>query len=125
MPDINKRVPALSTAEARKRGSKGGKASGEARRKKRSMREVTTQVLAAMIPVKGKIASQLKAMGFPETEANVQLLSLLAVAQKATKGDLQAIQFLRDTGGEKPVDKIQNDISGGNIKIVIEGLPDD
>lgn len=118
-------IPISSTEEARKRGQKGGQATGASRRKKKAMREVAEQVLAAMIPITKKTMNQLKAMGFTDTDANVQLLSLLSVAQKATKGDLQAIQFLRDTGGEKPVDKVQNAITGGNIKITIEGLSDD
>ena len=37
----------------------------------------------------------------------VQQMSLIAQAQKAIKGDAQALAFLRDTAGEKPVERVE------------------
>lgn len=99
-------VPASSTDEARKRGKKGGIASGEARRRKKAMREMAERVLAAPIPVSKKAEDQLIQFGFEVNDANVQLMSLLAVARNAAKGDLAALAFLRDTAGERPTDKV-------------------
>ena len=34
-------------------------------------------------------------------------VSILAIAKKARKGDVYAMQFLRDTAGEKPVERVE------------------
>lgn len=99
-------IPASSTDEARERGKNGGIASGEARRRKKAMSEMAERVLAAPMPVSKKTEDQLIQFGFEVNDANVQLMSLLAVARNAAKGDLAALTFLRDTAGERPTDKV-------------------
>ena len=92
--------------EQKKIASKGGIASGEARRRKKAMSEMAERVLAAPMPVSKKTEDQLIQFGFEVNDANVQLMSLLAVARNAAKGDLAALTFLRDTAGERPTDKV-------------------
>lgn len=115
-----------SKEQARENGRKGGIASGESKRAKKSMREMAELVLAAPVPVSKKLEEQMQQFGFEPTEANIQLMSLLAVAKNATKGDLASLTFLRDTNGERPIDKM--DLKGtlnGDINITIGGESDD
>lgn len=117
--------PCRSKDEARERGQKGGQASGEARREKRAMREMASLVLGAPVPVSKDLEKQLQKLGFDVTDANIQLLSLLSVAKNATKGDLAALAFLRDTAGEKPADKVDvNQTVTGDFVLEIEGEDD-
>lgn len=75
--------------------SKGGKASAEARRKKRDLRLMCQMVLEMDIKSKdGTIKSGAEAI-------------TLAQLQKALKGDAKAYEVLRDTAGQKPIEKVE------------------
>jgi len=114
-----------SPEEARENGRKGGQASAVVRQKKKAMREMAELVLGSPVPVSKSLAKQLEALGFEPTDANIQLLSLLAVAKHATKGDLPALQFLRDTAGEKPADKMNvSQVVSGDFVLEIVGEDD-
>ena len=82
----------LSLEEAKK----GGKASGEARRRKRDLKLAIQALLEADVKDKktGEVLSGAEA---------------LAVAQfrKALKGDTKAFEVVRDTSGQKPVEKVE------------------
>ena len=77
--------PVSSTEEARERGRKGGLASGEARRKRKTLKEELLLMLSD-----------------GETQQSVTL----ALIEKAMSGDTKAFEVIRDTIGEKPVDKV-------------------
>lgn len=96
-------VPYRFTAgeDARERGRAGGKKSGEARRKKRAMKEVASMVLNLNVD-RDDVTALCDMLGIDPKEANVQLISLLAIANNAMQGDIKALEFLRDTAGEKP-----------------------
>lgn len=84
-------------------GKKGGKASGEARRRKKLMREQMEILLT--LPIKSrKIKQQLHDLGIDDTELNNQMALVVSMYQKALKGDTRAFEILRDTIGEKPVE---------------------
>lgn len=93
--------------------SKGGKASVEARRRKKEMRDRLEMLLS--MPIKdGKGADIEKIKNFASLKGKnitVEDAILIAIAQKALKGDIQAGTFIRDTVGEKPTEN-------QNIKIV-------
>ena len=73
---------------------KGGKASGEARRAKRDLRKALEMLLEKDYKDKnGKTITG--------TEAVTAKLF-----EKALKGDVKAFETLRDTVGQKPVDKV-------------------
>lgn len=81
----------LSVEEAKK----GGKASAEARRKKRDLRLALEMLLEKDFKDKnGKTVTG--------TEAITAKLF-----EKAMKGDVRAFETLRDTVGQKPVDKVE------------------
>ena len=74
--------------QRRERTVKGGIASGEARRAKRTLKEELIALL--------------------ETEERQEKISL-ALIQKALKGDTKAFEVIRDTIGEKPKDEVTAD----------------
>lgn len=78
--------PPASTEEARKRGQIGGKASGEARRRRKSLKESLELMLEN-----------------EETQDSVAA----ALIDRARKGDVRAFEVIRDTIGEKPVEKVE------------------
>ena len=75
-----------SKSEARENGRKGGIASGESRRKRKSLREQLEILLE---------------------NGNTQESIAVALVEKAMSGDVRAFEVLRDTIGEKPVDKVE------------------
>ena len=83
------------TPEERKRiAAMGGRASGVAYRKRKLLRECLAELLT---------------QDFPDDDGEMKMLSELLVAklaQKALAGDVKAFEVLRDTAGEKPVEKI-------------------
>ena len=78
--------PVSSAEEARERGRKGGLASGEARRKRKTLKEELLLMLS---------------------EGETQQSVTLALIEKAMSGDTKAFEVIRDTIGEKPADKVE------------------
>lgn len=73
--------------ERRENARKAGVASGEARRAKKTMRDVLEMLLEAKAPESDK--------------TNIEAMMAKAVL-KALSGDLKAMEFVRDTSGQKP-----------------------
>lgn len=88
--------PIRTEKEARELGRKGGIASGEARRAKKTMKEMLDYLLDKEIENSktGEMVTCREAM-------------LSAMVKKAIKGDVKACQFVRDTSGEAPVTKTE------------------
>lgn len=75
--------------------SKGGKRSGEARRKKRQLRDALQELLDR---------------DYTDKNGNTADGTMILAAQlfkKAQKGDVRAWEVLRDTVGQKPVERIE------------------
>ena len=90
--------PVRTKEEARERGKAGGKASGKARQERRALKDELLLLLS-----KG------------ETQQKVSL----ALIQQALDGNTKAFEVIRDTIGEKPVDKVENDLIF-NIRVDID-----
>ena len=75
----------LSKEEAKKISSNGGKKSGEVRRKRKALREELLALLSA-----------------GNTQKNISL----ALIDQALNGNVKAFETIRDTIGEKPVEKV-------------------
>ena len=82
--------PVRSKDEAKERGKKGGIASGEARRKKKTIRETLKMMLSGKMP----------------DGATRQDAIVVALMEKALSGDVRAFEAIRDSIGEKPVNAI-------------------
>lgn len=74
-----------SKEEARRISSNGGKKSGEVRRKRKALREELLALLSA-----------------GNTQKNISL----ALIDQALNGNVKAFETIRDTIGEKPVEKV-------------------
>lgn len=97
----------LSKEEAKKMGSKGGKASVESKRKRKALKEQLEILLA--LPVKSEeTKTKIKALGIKDEEINNQMAMTIALYQEALKGNTKAVEIIRDTIGEKPIEQIQN-----------------
>lgn len=74
---------------------KGGIASGKARREKKTLRQCLEILLERTLKDKKGIEM-----------SGAEAVSL-KVFEKALKGDIRAFEVLRDTAGQKPVEKVQ------------------
>ena len=83
----------LSPEEARTYGRMGGKKSGEVRRQRKALRECLDLLLAEKVE-NGEDG---------ETRADVISAALI---RKAMDGDVKAFEVIRDTVGEKPMDRV-------------------
>lgn len=112
-------------------GRKGGLAAAEKRRKQRDMREILQSFLsmpltdgAQKLPEQFKSLAELAAAN---DAGNVSLAAAIVLAQitSALTGDTKAAEFVRDTAGQKPVDKLQAQVE--QTPVVIGGddeIPD-
>lgn len=92
--------------------SKGGKASARARKQRKILKQVFEELLA------GELSSELamalneksEALGIDTSGFTVADYMGLAQVVKAVSGDSTAFTLIRDTIGEKPVDKQELDV---------------
>lgn len=100
---------------------KGGIASGEARRKKKAMKEGFELLMS--LPLKDEKAKVfLDYLGVPEEEQDNQMGLIFSMYKQAvTFGNVQAATFIRDTMGENPKEKVE---LSGTVNTVnpLEGL---
>ena len=92
----NLRVP--TSEEARENGRKGGKASAAKRRERKSIREAILLLLNE--PIKDREGK--------DSGKTTQDAMIAGVMKRAIAGDVRAAEFIRDTIGEKPVEKVAN-----------------
>lgn len=96
----------LSPEEARKQGSKGGKASAKARRERKEMRDTFRNILD--MPLKpGDLEEITTFQGSNKLNVTVGEAIALVMASKAVKGDVKAAEFVRDTSGQRPTSSVQ------------------
>jgi len=103
-----------SADKARELGSKGGIASGKARREKKAMKD-TLNILLNM-PLKDGRASNIETIksvaSLNGKNLSVQEAIALAQIQKALRGDTRAAEFIRDASGNKLAENVN---VNGNI----------
>lgn len=86
---------------ASRAGKIGGKKSVEARKKKRKMREQLELLMS--LPVKdANRKKNMKKLGIDADNLDNQMAVLVAVFQRALRGDVKACEFIRNTLGENP-----------------------
>lgn len=93
-----------TTSEQREITRKGGKKSGEVRRAKKLFRE-TCELLLSMDCKMGNAKEAMRKMGIPENEQTNQMAITISMLKSALEGNVQAFKELRDTMGEKPVQR--------------------
>lgn len=97
-------IPAsMRTPDERRRiAQKAGVASGEARRRKRNTKQTAKYVLELQPNLPKKVRDAMFNMGLePDSDdPDIRLISILAIAQKAMKGDLKAANMLLELSGD-------------------------
>ena len=86
-----------SVDKAREAGRKGGIASGKSKREKANFKKLCEIALNEVY--KGEM-----------TNAEAMVISMIT---KALEGDTKAFEVIRDTAGQKPVQVVEDKISGG------------
>lgn len=97
-----------SKGEARSLGAKGGIASGVSRRRKRDMQQALNAILDMPLK-KGKLQQIRNLSEVKGKNITAEQAMLLAMVNKALKGDVRAATWVRDTAGCKPVDRVEID----------------
>ena len=108
--------------EQKKIATKGGIASGIARRRKRNMKDAIDMLLSNPCDLKskdGKSIKQLaKQLGIKEEDVDNQMamiISMFKVSMSGGKNSVSAATFLRDTVGEKPVEVVEMNASVNKV----------
>jgi len=99
--------PVRTENEAREKGKRGGKKSGEVRRNKKAMREVLMELLDMPIENCG-LDSFTSLRDIKGKNITAQQAMCVAMIKKAMGGDVSAAIFVRDTSGNKPKDESEN-----------------
>lgn len=116
MPDETKKngvdnlIPFNERTEDEQRAIRamGGKASGEARRRKKKFKTILSEIIT--MPVKNeKMRGNLKLLGLDPDEANLQISIAAAMVIAAANGNVKAYTAIRDTMGETPKAKVEVD----------------
>lgn len=98
--------------KARAAGRKGGVASGVAKRKKRTFRELIETVMTMEVDDPA-VHAKLVELGLDPTH---DMAITMAAIRKAENGDIEATRYIRDTKGEKPTEALQMAITDKPIK---------
>lgn len=89
----------LSKEEAKRRGRKGGKASGAKRKQLKTLADELRGLLQRdIVTVKGQ-------------QMNTQEAISTALINAALHGDVKAFNAIRDTLGQKPTEKVETNVS--------------
>lgn len=101
-PDIGKETQ-FSGEKAAINGQKGGYAKGESSKRKRTLREMVE--IFGELGVSDKTRKMMKELDIPEDLMTRKMQPVVALYNKAGKGDVAAFNAIRDITGEKPVDE--------------------
>ncbi len=91
--------------ERRESASKAGKASAEAKKRRKTAREIYEAMLSR--PASDQVTGGLPDLPDGATNYDVLLARMMLSAQK---GSVKAAQFVRDTAGDQPTTKVEADI---------------
>ena len=101
-------IPIKSTDRARELGSKGGQAFKETCQKKRLLRDLLNELLDRQNNL------MLDENGDPMTNAAIMAVKAI---DAASGGDWKAWELVRDTAGQKPIEKIMvADVDAGVVE---------
>ena len=105
----------LTSEQLRERASKAGKASVEARRRKKTMREAL-EFLMYKAELSEALKQRMRDEGIRDEDMNHQMAITRSLIAKAEAGDVQAYNAICAMIGEKPAEKVE--MSGGTVQTV-------
>ena len=110
--------------EQRKIAREGGIASGEARRKKKELRELTKDFLQQ--EAIGEVKANLKRMGFDQEDMTNLAAILGALFMKVLKsGDLNAARTIIEWSGMSPIQQIEENAAMQKLQMIMGAGNDD
>ena len=122
--NINNMKPPRTKEEAKERGRNGGIASGEARRRKKTMREAL-EMLLYDTKLNEQTKQMLQAEGIKNADDfNHQMVITRSLIAKAESGDVQAYHAICAMIGEKPSENFNLGGVPTSLHIVCKGDPD-
>lgn len=86
----------LSTEKAREIGSKGGKASVKAKRKKKYIKEQLEQLMLLDLH-DCKLKDNMRKLGIPEEELTIQNAMCVSLVQSALNNSIRAFKVIQET----------------------------
>lgn len=95
----------LSPSEARENGSKGGMKSAEARRQRKLLRELV-DAYGVTGCLSEEARKKLQKAGIAEEDFTRDMEIVVALYDRACKGDVAAFNAIRDIKGEKPTENM-------------------
>ena len=104
MANNTKNLKPLTTEKAREIGSKGGQARVEKRRQNKTFKEIINRFLDGKLEQE-ELKQQMLNFGFADEEISNKSAVVFSLWKEAIKGNTKATEILRDTIGEKPVEK--------------------
>lgn len=106
-PGTKNMIPmnARTKTEQKRIATMGGKASGEARRRKKTMRELA-QMFGNLEVSNDKIRERMRSLGIKDEDMSHDTAVIIGQYMEAEKGNTQAASFIRDTRGENPRDPL-------------------
>lgn len=106
--------------QAVERGKKGGIRSGEVRRERKKIKDYLEIILASP-EYDPTLKEMMEIMNINEEDRTQAMAITLSAIIRAKQGDMRAIEFIRDTVGEKPDLKInsKNDVNIADTKVKI------
>ena len=104
-------------------GRKGGIASAKAKREKKALKDTLEELLAMPIKDgKSQDIDKIKSIaGIKGKNITMQEAIMVAMLNKAAKGDVRAAEYVRDTIGQKPDSRMNIDMS---LPVMFEGEDD-
>lgn len=99
-------VPVRTVDEARERGRNGGKASGEARRRKKTMRQLAEALMDSKVTDEA-LLERFESLGFKTKGLKISQAMLIGQMLKAMEGDPRCFQAILDL--VEPKTEIQPD----------------
>lgn len=100
----------LSESEQRERVRKAGIASGEARRRKRDLREIAKTMLELQAKkdfIRGSLGENVDTLGEDAENMTVGEVLTARMAIEAANGSFKAYETIRDTAGYKPTAQVE------------------
>ena len=96
-----------SREKAKENGKKGGIASGISKRKNKTFKELANKFLNSKIQP-GELKNNMLALGITDEECTNKMALLFSCWVEGIKGNIKAIETIRDTAGEKPKEQIES-----------------
>lgn len=115
-----KNLKKFTREECSRNGKKGAMVAQENRKRRASLKEALSTLLSIDVK-KADVKRELTRLGIEKDYQTNEVAIALAMIKNAVEGDVKSAQFVRDTIGEKPGEKIEATVSNDTTVVV---LPD-